>query len=76
MTIDVTFMLNAHFGLFLLLVVVTIIALLVTLRSLLRSGAGALNRVVMLIYRIVFILQWLVGLALLIMLSATSGWPL
>ncbi len=76
MTIDVTFMLNAHFGLFLLLVVVTIIALLVTLRSLLRSGAGALNRVVMLVYRIVFILQWLAGLALLIMLSATSGWPL
>ncbi|MCY3944773.1 MAG: hypothetical protein OXF44_00630 [Anaerolineaceae bacterium] len=76
MNIDVAFMLNAHFGLFLLLVVVTIVALLVTLRSLLRSSAGALNRVVMLLYRIVFMLQWLAGLALLIMQSATSGWPL
>jgi len=74
MTIDVAFMLNAHIGLFYLLVVVTIVALLVTLRSVLRSAAGALNRGVMLLYRIVFMLQWLVGLVLLIMQSATSGW--
>lgn len=76
MTIDVAFMLNAHIGLFYLLIAVTVLALIVTLRSLLRSGVTVLNRIVMLLYRIVLMLQWLVGLILLFMLSPTSGWPL
>ena len=71
---DAAVLIQAHSGLRWLLIAAALLALLVTLRSL-RDGAGALNRVVMLVFRIVFMLQWLLGLVLLLVQSATSGWP-
>ena len=51
----------------------TVIALIVTLRSF-RSGGGVLNRIAMLLFRIVITLQWLVGVFLLVVKYPLSEW--
>lgn len=72
---DAAVLMQAHSGLRWLLIAAALVALLVTLRSL-RGGMGLADRVVMLVFRIVFIIQWLAGLVLLLVQSAASGWPL
>ena len=64
-------LLELHSGLRWLLIAVTILALLVTLRSL-GGGAGMLNRISMLLFRILITLQWLVGALLLVTQSPFS----
>ena len=59
---DPVVLLEIHSGLRWLLIAVTVIALIVTLRSF-RGGAGVLNRIAMLLFRILITLQWLVGLS-------------
>ena len=64
-------LLGIHSGLRWLLIAVTVIALIVTLRSF-RSGGGVLNRIAMLLFRILITLQWLVGLLVLVVQSPFS----
>lgn len=62
-------LLEVHSGLRWLLIAATIVALVVTLRSMRGAGVGMPNRVVMWVFRIVITLQWVVG-ALLIVTQA------
>lgn len=71
---DPVFLLEAHSGLRWLLIAVTVFALVVTLRSM-RGGRGMLNRIAMLLFRIVITLQWLVGALLLIVKYPIGEWP-
>ena len=68
---DPVVLLEIHSGLRWLLIAVTVIALIVTLRSF-RGGAGVLNRIAMLLFRILITLQWLVGLLVLVVQSPFS----
>ena len=68
---DPVVLLEIHSGLRWLLIAVTVIALIVTLRSF-RSGGGVLNRIAMLLFRILITLQWLVGLLVLVVQSPFS----
>ena len=70
---DPVVLLEIHSGLRWLLIAVTVIALIVTLRSF-RSGGGVLNRIAMLLFRIVITLQWLVGVFLLVVKYPMSEW--
>lgn len=65
---------EAHSGLRWLLIAVTVLALLVTLRSMRGAGVGMPNRVVMLVFRIVITLQWVVGLFLLVVKYPIAEW--
>lgn len=65
---------EAHSGLRWLLIAVTVLALLVTLRSMRGAGAGMLNRVVMLVFRVVITLQWVVGVFLLVVKYPIADW--
>ena len=65
---------EAHSGLRWLLIAVTVLALIVTLRSMRGAGVGMPNRVVMLIFRVVITLQWLVGLFLLVVMYPIADW--
>ncbi len=67
-------LLELHSGLRWLLIAVTVVALIVTLRSF-RGGAGMLNRIAMLLFRIVITLQWLVGVILLVVKYPIGEWP-
>ena len=71
---DPVVLLEIHSGLRWLLIAVTVIALIVTLRSF-RGGGGALNRISMLLFRIVITLQWLVGAFLLVVKYPLAEWP-
>ena len=71
---DPVVLLEIHSGLRWLLIAVTVIALIVTLRSF-RGGGGVLNRIAMLLFRIVITLQWLVGLLLLVVKYPLAEWP-
>ena len=71
---DPVVLLEIHSGLRWLLIAVTVIALIVTLRSF-RGGGGALNRIAMLLFRIVITLQWLVGAFLLVVKYPLAEWP-
>ena len=70
---DPVVLLEIHSGLRWLLIAVTVIALIVTLRSF-RGGGGVLNRIAMLLFRIVITLQWLVGVFLLVVKYPMSEW--
>lgn len=65
---------EAHSGLRWLLIAVTVLALIVTLRSMRGAGAGMLNRVVMLVFRVVITLQWVVGVFLLVVMYPIADW--
>ncbi len=69
---DPAVLLEAHSGLRWLLIAVTILALVVTLRSLRGGATGMPNRIAMLLFRIVITLQWVVGLLLIIVQSPFS----
>ena len=71
---DPVVLLEIHSGLRWLLIAVTVIALIVTLRSF-GSGGGVLNRIAMLLFRIVITLQWLVGAFLLVVKYPLAEWP-
>ena len=71
---DPVVLLEIHSGLRWLLIAVTVIALIVTLRSF-RGGGGVLNRIAMLLFRIVITLQWLVGAFLLVVKYPLAEWP-
>ena len=72
---DPVILLEAHSGLRWLLLVSIIVALVVTVRSLRGKGAGMLNRIVMLLFRILITLQWLLGLLVLVTQAPVSAWP-
>ena len=69
-------LLEAHSGLRWLLLVSIIVALVVTVRSLRGKGAGMLNRIVMLLFRILITLQWLLGLVLFMVRYPLAEWTL
>ena len=71
---DPVVLLEAHSGLRWLLIAVTVFALIVALRAM-RGGGGMLNRIAMLLFRIVITLQWLVGVLLLVVKYPIGEWP-
>ncbi len=71
---DPVVLLEAHSGLRWLLIAVTVFALIVALRAM-RGGGGMLNRIAMLLFRIIITLQWLVGVLLLVVKYPIGEWP-